>query len=448
MVRSRLFAACLALITFTAGCGGPRPVPRGPGRGDPLTVEDPKGHPPPTFPGDPEPRRIDVQIGSKSRNVKELSQTVDKGLAWLAGHQLKTGGWGQGDEAAGMGSGMDAMRDTANVADTSMALLAFLRAGHTPNHGKHRDAVHRGLEYVLSEIDGSDSDTLYVSSVRGTRVQAKIGPYADTFAALMVLSEARGTMRDGPANARLDKALKKVVKKIEKNQRQDGTWDGAGWAPVLSQALAAKGMNRAAQNGIEVSEVVLDRLEDQAHSQVNVRTMSFDGEGAAGVGIYSGAAATAAARDTATTRKVKVEKMKEAAAKSGGGSEHKAPDAPTAAEIARAEDRATASGVAAGKVEGVLVQNLGNASFIAGFGNNGGEEFLSYMMISESLVVKGGDEWAKWDSSITSLVNKVQNEDGSWTGHHCITGRTFCTAAALLVLMGDRTPTPELVIAG
>jgi hypothetical protein len=28
----------------------------------------------------------------------------------------------------------------------------------------------------------------------------------------------------------------------------------------------------------------------------------------------------------------------------------------------------------------------------------------------------------------------VQNSDGSWTGHHCITSRTFCTAAAILVL--------------
>jgi hypothetical protein len=36
----------------------------------------------------------------------------------------------------------------------------------------------------------------------------------------------------------------------------------------------------------------------------------------------------------------------------------------------------------------------------------------------------------------------VQNQDGSWTGHHCITGQTFCTAAALLTLMADRTPVP------
>ena len=43
------------------------------------------------------------------------------------------------------------------------------------------------------------------------------------------------------------------------------------------------------------------------------------------------------------------------------------------------------------------------------------------------------------------MVGKVQNEDGSWTGHHCITGRTFCTAAALLVMMGDRTPATQVI---
>ena len=77
-----------------------------------------------------------------------------------------------------------------------------------------------------------------------------------------------------------------------------------------------------------------------------------------------------------------------------------------------------------------------------GFGSNGGEEFLSYMLVSETLVVKGGDEWKQWDSAMTRNLGNVQNQDGSWTGHHCITGRTFCTAAALLVLMADRAPTP------
>ncbi len=64
------------------------------------------------------------------------------------------------------------------------------------------------------------------------------------------------------------------------------------------------------------------------------------------------------------------------------------------------------------------------------------------MNIAESLVVKGGDEWKKWDDSMTENLNRVQNGDGSWSGHHCITGRTFCTSTALLVLMADRTPVP------
>ena len=41
---------------------------------------------------------------------------------------------------------------------------------------------------------------------------------------------------------------------------------------------------------------------------------------------------------------------------------------------------------------------------------------------------------------MTANLNRMQNADGSWSGHHCITGRTFCTASALLVLMADRTP--------
>ena len=43
-------------------------------------------------------------------------------------------------------------------------------------------------------------------------------------------------------------------------------------------------------------------------------------------------------------------------------------------------------------------------------------------------------------------LEKAQDKEGSWQGHHCITGKTFCTAGALLVLMADRTPFPVEVI--
>src|SRR5207249_10582431 len=89
-----------------------------------------------------------------------------------------------------------------------------------------------------------------------------------------------------------------------------------------------------------------------------------------------------------------------------------------------------------------LASQVDNKQFVAGFGSNGGEEFLSFMNISETLLVKGGSEWEKWDKAVTDNLNRVQDKDGGWSGSHCITGRTFCTAGALLTLLADRAPVP------
>ena len=90
-----------------------------------------------------------------------------------------------------------------------------------------------------------------------------------------------------------------------------------------------------------------------------------------------------------------------------------------------------------------VLGRLDDKGFVAGFGSNGGEEFLSYMNIGESLWLRGGEEWAKFDKEITGNLNRIQNPDGSWSGHHCITGRTFCTAAAVLTLTVDRSPAKQ-----
>ena len=40
-----------------------------------------------------------------------------------------------------------------------------------------------------------------------------------------------------------------------------------------------------------------------------------------------------------------------------------------------------------------------------------------------------------------SRLQKVQNGDGSWSGHHCITSPVFCTAAVVQCLTTDRDAT-------
>ena len=156
--------------------------------------------------------------------------------------------------------------------------------------------------------------------------------------------------------------------------------------------------------------------------------------GSAGVELYSRAASVGVLQDSVNTSKVLAKDLEAKSANSVDKKERETARAKLAeiAETEKVHFEARAS----------VIARLDDKQFVAGFGSNGGEEFLSYMNLAESLVVKGGDEWKRWDSEMTANLNRVQNGDGSWSGHHCITGRTFCTSTALLVLMADRTPVP------
>jgi hypothetical protein len=81
-------------------------------------------------------------------------------------------------------------------------------------------------------------------------------------------------------------------------------------------------------------------------------------------------------------------------------------------------------------------------AFVRGFGSDGGEEYLSFALVGEALRAGNAGQWAVWDRSITERLARMQNRDGSWSGQHCISGKTFCTAAALLSLMSDRASVP------
>jgi len=408
---------------------------------------------------------------------KPLAPPVLKGLAWLAEHQLPGGGWGQGEESAQMG-GAGSLKDIPNVADTCIAALAMIRSGSTPRSGPYRDAIAKAVRFVRAEVEGSDSRSLAVSRVTGTRVQMKLGPNIDTFLASMLLAEVKGRMPDDAANKGVDTALAAVLGKIQAHQKADGSFEGAGWAPVLAQAMCGKGINRAKQAGAQVADVVLARAEDGAKIAMiapvaapavvstaepgvaNVtprpgapftqtsasaatsrggRTAGMAGmmsapRGDAGVALYGAAADLGVLQDSVNTGRAQARDLKEQAAN--------APTAPARAEAKVKLDKLADLEKTQDGARAAVVAKLEDKGFVAGFGSNGGEEFLSYMNIAETLVVKGGDEWTKWDAKMAENLGRVQNGDGSWSGHHCITGRTFCTSTALLVLMADRTPIP------
>jgi hypothetical protein len=414
-------------------------------------------------------------------NPKPLSETTQRGIAYLIDQQQPGGGWGQGggwrQNAQGGGRVEGAnVSDPPDLGNTCIATLALIRAGNTPQTGPYAQNVARAAALICDYVERSDNDSLYATDVRDTQLQSKIGRYVDTFLAGLVLSELKGKMPADGSDKRVLAALDKTVRKIEKNQGADGNFAGnTGWASVLSQAVCSKFINRAAQAQVAVKAEVLERDFDSSVASLDLKTGRFAGAGArvaatpalaakpavggrlsglepgkrvasepvaaggipsdAGVNLYAAASNASRINDLGNTSAIVEQRAKNTLASTSATREEK--------EKARADlkqvDEVRGAQLAA--VNGIARQ-LGDKEFIAGFGNNGGEEFLSYMNISEMLVVKGGAEWENWDKSISANLGRVQNQDGSWSGQHCITGRTFCTAAALLTLMADRAPVP------
>ena len=68
------------------------------------------------------------------------------------------------------------------------------------------------------------------------------------------------------------------------------------------------------------------------------------------------------------------------------------------------------------------------------FNQAGGEDYLAFHLVTETMLQKEDKDWDIWFPMVRDKIIRVQNKDGSWTGHHCITSRTFCTAAACLIL--------------
>lgn len=404
---------------------------------------------------------------------KPLTESIKRGLAYLVKNQQPDGGWNQG---GGWRTTLDAQRggriegpnvsDPSDVGNTCIALLALIRAGNTPTEGEYKEAVSQGLDFVLSRIEKSNQDDLYVTDVRNTQLQSKIGPYIDTFLANLVLAELKG--KAGQGNKRLIAGLEKTMNKIVRHQTADGQFAGNhGWAPVLSLSVANKGVARARQMGVQVDRSFLARAAEQASAAVAgkptsgagvsepikditasdaVKTRSITAgpagpamaagvAGDAGVSLYRIAQGASNSQDIVNALKFDADKAQNILRDAKASQQERRRAEQTLQEYRKAiEENA--------KNLKELSTNVRNESFVAGFGSNGGEEFLSFLNISETLVLKGGKEWEDWDGKMRQGLEKAQNQDGSWSGQHCITGKTFCTAAALLVMLADRTPFP------
>lgn len=343
------------------------------------------------------------------RDGDPAAVAVQKGVKWLVAVQGNDGGWGQDGGAASYVRQGERLESGGNdAANTAVAALALLHAGD------HRESVNRAVEFLLRSVERGPADGLAIATVNGSQIQRKLGPYVDTFLTSMLLSELDGNMGDAKANQNVRAALQKCVAKIEKSQLQDGSWNIAGgWAPILGTSMASRSLYVAQQKGVAVDAAVKGKIEFYAKSQASAvmvaappsaglggRVSSVGGApaAAAGVPLYSAAQAIEQLSRTEGDRKKNEREIRNIAGR------------------------------------------LSSREFVSGFGSMGGEEFFSYLNISDSLHRVGGQEWNNWNRDIKARIVKLQNDDGTWSGQHCITGRVAVTSAAILTLLAERDP--------
>jgi hypothetical protein len=440
----------------------------------------------------PADRPAGETTAKSSIRVAEIPPFVKKAVDWLIAAQTKNGGWGSGslpefektlemqkrpEAAQGIKAGatvdpsapsakVDPQNVPADPGTTAFVLLALLRAGHTPIDGQYKDQVRRGLKYLLLVVKdaplkgplipntrtvsmritgGTNRNTLanINDQLGGTysQPQLKLGSYVDTPLTAQYLGRAVGLLtKDDPLYRRTSAALDKCLINLQASQQVDGSWGMSdGWAPVLQSSLGCSALEIALANGKKIDQKRLERARSFQKRRVDAlasrRTQSSGSasDGSGGVELY---AFNAAFRGNASEAR-QAEATLNQAKYSGKLPQDAEPTQTTFKQLGFADDKARL-------LEKAIAQNyaqtnrLNDETLLAGFGSNGGEEFLSYLLTSESLVIAGGDKFNAWNDKMHDRLEKLQDSDGSWSGMHCITSPVFCTAAVVQCLTTDR----------
>ncbi|HMO13453.1 MAG TPA: terpene cyclase/mutase family protein [Pirellulaceae bacterium] len=302
----------------------------------------------------------------------ESRRSVELGNAWLI-KALNTDG----------GAGLD-LGTTSDVACTSVVGMAFMSQGITPLEGLHRGKLVKLTEFLLRRVESMTSNGALQPS--RSQIEGDLGPYATHFFSTMYLSQAMGETQN---IERLQKALGRLSKYISSNQLKDGSWGTNAWAPMLATACGWLSLRSANFSGVSVSG------SSEKAGQYMIQNMPRLG------GNWGSGSWYHRLYDTAAGLRVLYSLGR---------------DQETKAQQALRD-----------------ILNLVESSNKA-FGGAGGEEYLTFQLMTEMLMQKGGRDWQRWYPTVRDKLIAVQNKDGSWTGHHCITSRTFSTAYSIMVL--------------
>jgi hypothetical protein len=377
-------------------------------------------------------RTVMGEESSDSLNVfsfEKADAAVSNGLDWIVKAQGANGGWGAGSH--NRQDIMDPHAVQADPATTAMVAMALLRSGSNLNSGAYSTHVRKALNYLLTSIESSSAQSFNITNQTGTQIQIKLGANIDVILTSQFLSNLLdGNLdRDIQLKERVRKANNACVAKIQKMQENNGSFSGSGWAGVLQSSFATNALEAAQAQGATVDDKALDRAREFQKGNYDAKTGNVNTDLGAGVMLYS---VTGSARASAKEARRVDEEVKKAK-QEGRLAANATPSAQNLEKIGFDKDEAMKYSTAYEVYNSAKVQAQ-RQDVMDGFGSNGGEEFLSYLQTGESMIIGKDSEWKNWYDAMRGRLVNIQNDDGSWSGHHCITSPVFCTAACVLIL--------------
>lgn len=362
------------------------------------------------------------------KTPEKVVQSIDRGLSWIIQAQNGNGGWGAGSHSRQ--DIVDPHAVEADPATTAMVSMALLRSGSTLTEGKYAKHLQRALEFLLKATENSESESQNITSLTGTQIQTKLGQNIDVILTAQFFSNVLDYAgHDNALKKRIQTSLNTCVSKIQRAQDASGNIAGAGWAGVLQSSFAANALESAQTKGAAVDKKALERSRDAQKNNYNAKTGDVNTDTGAGIMLYSVSGSARASAKEARRVEEEFKKAKEA----GALPAEAAVTPENLAKIGFDKDDAMKYTTAYEVYQSAKVQAQ-REDVMDGFGSNGGEEFLSYLQTGESMVIGKDNGWQKWYDNISGRMLKIQNNDGSWNGHHCITSPVFCTATSLLIL--------------
>jgi hypothetical protein len=414
---------------------------------------------------------------------------LKRGIKWLCKNQSSDGMWGlSGTSVLNVRRGRQTYTpkpdagsgDAGTTAVAVMALTNYLCKENDANaHSALKKGVRKLLELVRKEEiytsqNVRNSFRRNAMRVYPTLVERKLGPRVNT--ALVTQALARlylALPESSPERNKIGKALDSCLEELV-DQHDQFVRPAGGWASILQTASSLVAWEYAELCDRKVPKQKIEELRNSLTAIFNEQMNAFDLSRSAGVNLYSFASSIRANAPTAATassilpKGISTETTYESSSGTDAGffgdypptsvlpipynqtlhskigpvdSEGKDPNSdPAFLHLRKKMSRTKALELAeAYRKNTKLLDKLERDDrLLRGFGNNGGEEYLSFYLIGQSLQLSNEDSWGKWRGKVMDIVKPLQEDEGSWVGQHCITDRSFCTATVILSILTDR----------